>query len=344
MPLFYPSRCLFGRTLLAVCVFGTIFLHLIFVIKIGRTGPKNANFSEIKAVICSIQFKEEAYIDEWVDYHLAIGFTKIYIYDNSENFDLKKWGNQRFRDNVRVKHFPGEIKQIPAYMDCAKLVKKNGETWAAFFDLDEFLLLKKHANINDFLIEYGPSKGALGINWVMVGTSNATKYEPKPVTLRFQQVFCNAWFSMHIKTIARVRGLKHFPDPHSVLFGDNSGQRYWATIDTNGALIEGPFNTNLTTDIAALYHYHHKSREEYVFKRERGRPDFYTKQDYDQKLNFAKNDPLPVGDTFDDSIWQILKSRVPKYGLLEDIGMKQRLSVYLHMFMQYFLSNFPFAF
>ena len=88
---FLPSRCLSGRKLLAVCVFGTIFLYLIFVIKIGRTGPTNVNFPEIKAVVCSIQIKIEAYIDEWVDYHLAIGFTKIYIYDNSENFDLKNW-------------------------------------------------------------------------------------------------------------------------------------------------------------------------------------------------------------------------------------------------------------
>ena len=330
---FLPSRCLSGRKLLAVCVFGTIFLYLIFVIKIGRTGPTNVNFPEIKAVVCSIQIKEEAYIDEWVDYHLAIGFTKIYIYDNSENFDLKKWGNQRFRDNVRVKHFPGKVKQIPAYMDCAKLAEKNGETWAAFFDIDEFLLLKKHANINDFLMEYGPYKGALGINWVLVGTSNATKYEPKPVTLRFQQVLPKAYPNIHIKPIARVRGLKSFIGlPHNVLYDDKNAK----TIDTNGAIIEGPFNRNLTMDIAVLYHYIYKSREEYVSKRERGRPDNDDKQDYDNLLSSAKNDPLPVGDTFDDSIWQILKNRVPKYDLLKDIGMKQRLSVYLRMFMQYF--------
>lgn len=223
-------------------------------------------------------------------------------------------------------------------MDCAKLAEKNGETWAAFFDIDEFLLLKKHANINDFLIEYGPYKGALGINWVFVGTSNATKYEPKPVTLRFQQVYPKGWEA--IKTIARVRGLKSFHTPHNVLFDDKNAK----TIDTNGAIIEGPANRNMTTDIAALYHYHYKSREEFIFKKERGRPDKYDEQEYEKELSSAKNDPLPVGDTFDDSIWQILKNRVPKYGLLEDIGMKQRLSVYFHMFMQYFLSNFPFAF
>ena len=327
---FLISKCLSWRKFWGVCVFVALCLQLCYVIKISLIVPKDFNFPEIKAVVCSIQTKEDAYIDEWVDYHLAIVFTKIYIYDNSENFDLEKWGNQRFRDNVRVKHFPGKVKQLPANMDCAKLAEKNGKTWAAFFDIDEFLLLKKHSNINNFLIEHGPHKGAIGINWVLVGTSNATKYEPKPVTLRFQQVFPQG--NMHINTIARVKGLKRFMTPHNVLFVDKNA----TTIDTNGAIIEGPSNRNLATDIAVLYHYHYKSREEYISKRERGRADINSKQLYDKALSSAKNDPLPVGDTFDDSIWQILKNRVPKYGLLEDIGMKQRLSVYFRMFMQYF--------
>ena len=68
----------------------------------------------------------------------------IYIYDNSDNYDLRNWGNQRFLDNVRVKHFPGIRKQLLAFADCAKRAKKDGAIWAAFFDIDEFLLLKKN--------------------------------------------------------------------------------------------------------------------------------------------------------------------------------------------------------
>ena len=36
------------------------------------------------AVICCIALDEEAYIDEWIQYHLHIGFSHIYIYDNKD--------------------------------------------------------------------------------------------------------------------------------------------------------------------------------------------------------------------------------------------------------------------
>ena len=50
-----------------------------------------------------------------------------------------------------------------------------------------------------------------------------------------------------------------------------------------------------------------------------------------EQIEFAKYGQLPVGDTFDDSIWRILKNRVPRYGLLEDIGIIPKLSIYLQL-------------
>ena len=39
--------------------------------------------------MCVIIKNETLYIDEWVDFHIALGFSPIYIYDNSLAFDLK---------------------------------------------------------------------------------------------------------------------------------------------------------------------------------------------------------------------------------------------------------------
>ena len=271
----------------------------------------------------------------------------IYIYDNSDNYDLRIWGNQRFSDNVRVKHFPGTritlggtSPQCLAYIDCAKIAEKDGATWAAFFDIDEFLLLKKNENINEFLVEYGPSKGAIGINWLIVGTSNATKYEPKPVTLRFQHTDPRNRANTAIKTIARVSEIEKFKNPHFVIFIDNTTK----TIDTNGYTITSSRTRNTTTDIAVLYHYRFKSREEFIARKEGGRPDMDFRiakhqNKITKSIEFAKYGELPFGDTFDDSIWQVLKNRVPRYGLLEDIGIKQRLSIYLRMFMQKIMTS-----
>ena len=340
MAKFFGLKSSSQRNLLCVCVFVAICLPLDYVIKIRCTVPKFGRptiFIDTNAVVCTIQSKEEAYIDEWVDYHLAIGFKMIYIYDNSDNYDLRSWGNQRFLDNIRVKHFPGINKQLLANVDCAKRAEKDGATWAAFFDTDEFLLLKKNRNINEFLVEYGPSKGAIGINWLIVGTSNATKYEPKPVTLRFQHTDPRNRANTAIKTIARVSAIERFQNPHFVIFIDNTTK----TIDTNGSTIKSSRTTNTTTDIAVLYHYRFKSREEFIARKEGGRPDMDFRiakhqNKITKSIEFAKYGELPFGDTFDDSIWQVLKNRVPRYGLLEDIGIMQRLSIYLQMFIQKF--------
>lgn len=96
------------------------------------------NRSVTDAVICVIALNEEKYIDEWIKYHLALGFSHIYIYDNSENYSLKNKSSRY----VTVIHFPGHTKQLEAY-DLFIITYKNKHKWAAFIDCDEFIILKK---------------------------------------------------------------------------------------------------------------------------------------------------------------------------------------------------------
>ena len=150
----------------------------------------NHHNSKRKALMCAIVKDEEAYIDEWVDYHYALGFDKIRIYDNSDLNEMKVFGDKK-GDHVDVIHFPGvpvadcEL-QERAYHDCAqKAVEEGVYTWAAFFDIDEFLVLKKHEDVHDMLEEH-LQRGALGINWyVFEPTQSDLLYVPLPVTKRF---------------------------------------------------------------------------------------------------------------------------------------------------------------
>jgi hypothetical protein len=76
-----------------------------------------------KAAICAIQKGGLKHIDEWVDYNLVIGFDTIFLYDNSDNFELQEWYSVRFfqlnkNETERVQiihHRPGESQQHPAY-------------------------------------------------------------------------------------------------------------------------------------------------------------------------------------------------------------------------------------
>jgi Glycosyl transferase family 2 len=130
-----------------------------------QTAARTTEQTEETAVICAIAKYEEPYLDEWVDYHLSLGFAHIMIYDNTVDFELKEWARKK-SCRVSVRHFPGgSAPQAKAYLNCARhwsssssssssfgqqqRQQRRNHTWIAFFDIDEFLILidQKYQNI-----------------------------------------------------------------------------------------------------------------------------------------------------------------------------------------------------
>jgi hypothetical protein len=68
-------------------------------------------------------------------------------------------------------------------LDRARRLAAEGgnHTWTAFFDVDEFLILKKHAHVEDFLLEKR-ARGTLAVNWLMFSGMSRTPRSPAPVT------------------------------------------------------------------------------------------------------------------------------------------------------------------
>ena len=278
--------------------------------------------------MCCIAIDEEAYIDEFVDYHLGLGFNKIFVYDNSEYFEMKYWWRNKKTitgRNIDVIHYPGHNKQGEAYLECAKRAKEYNLTWAAFFDVDEFLVLKKHDSVDEFLSEH-VSEGSIGVNWFFFEEGGKMTYEPLPVTKRF--LYRQPIVNQHIKSIVRLEHMDMSKAPHVhfpyLLRGTNH--------DTNGKSIDGPFNEMGPADVAVLHHYHTKSFKEYVTKRKRGRAD---EEDLNQVRrsdayvqavdsavanfknalvddSFAAN-VTAQGCIYDNSAWTTMKQLVPKY-------------------------------
>ena len=56
-------------------------------------------------------------------------------------------------DQHRPPSDPGGKRQRPAYTDCLT-TRGKAHTWVGFIDIDEFLVLKRHACVNDFLAEH----------------------------------------------------------------------------------------------------------------------------------------------------------------------------------------------
>jgi hypothetical protein len=251
-----------------------------------NTNPSKYVFSTKKlndAVVCCIALNEEPYIDEWIKYHLALGFSHIYIYDNSLTNSLKN----KKSNNVTVIHFPGSTKQLEAYNLCI-VQYKNKHNWCAFIDCDEFIVLKKHTDIISFL-NYFDKYNSIALNWLMFGTSNEKVYRDEPVTSRFR--YCARKTNEHFKCICKLSSITMFINPHRPLE---------LIYDTNGQPILDSVNYNGTLDIACIHHYYTKSEEEFLKKINRGRADISEKRSTEELLDIhSKNNDVFNSDAWD---------------------------------------------
>ncbi|CAE8602173.1 unnamed protein product [Polarella glacialis] len=187
----------------------------------------------------------------------------------------------------------------------------RNHSWLAFFDGDEFLVLKKHKNIVDLLEATAPegsNVGAVGINWLFFGTSGRDFYQPLPVTKRFQHREEDV--NQHTKSIVRITVGGPCMDPHQFILKDGA-----VKVDTAGKHFSGPFNINGPSDVAVLHHYYWKSQAEWAQK-------FATPRNDNGELRQKRFPFYPTessaGQVLDTSAWEFLKKAVPKYNIYDD--------------------------
>lgn len=211
------------------------------------------NYNMKVALVC-IAKNEDNYIQEWIDYHKKLGYDDIFIYQNN-------WRCQIEEPNVIKIEYDGEVRQVSVYNDFIQKNKTNYD-WASFFDVDEFLVLKKHKNIKEFIKDYQDFDG-IGVNWVLFGDNNLTgDTDDYSVVKRFtkRQLGVNE----HIKSTIKLTD--------DVIMGVHAPSNKMLC-NTNKELFSGSFNKNTLDDIAQINHYFCKTREEFIDKINRGRAD-----------------------------------------------------------------------
>ena len=217
-----------------------------------------------QVMICSILKNEDLYIDEWLEYHRYLGFDRVQLYDNAINASSHIASlPEKYGSFVNVTHFPGLGKQVTAYRDCVAK-NKDHNMWAAFMDIDEFVVLRKHPNIKSFLQDVAPLGGSVALGWSIVGANNSMHHMPGPVVVRF--VLTSVVPDRHVKTIAYLDHVLD-PDIHNthILPGYPSVNQHGRQINC-----KSPYVYNNTREVAYMNHYYTKSLEEFTLKRQRG--------------------------------------------------------------------------
>jgi len=214
------------------------------------------------ALVC-IAKKEDDYLQEWIDYHLKLGFNSIHIFQNDWRFN-----NSIEQDNVYFHEWDGETPLTPegeiweqniqakCYTDFSRNYYEEYE-WAAFFDVDEFLVLKKTNDVKEFIAAYD-SVNCVAINWAMFGDSGLPEPDGRGVIDRFT-MRKNGQHGQ-FKSICKLSPILC----HQIHFSND--QCY----DLNFNMIYNGFNPSGNFDIAQLNHYFTKTYPEFVYKRNRG--------------------------------------------------------------------------
>jgi glycosyltransferase involved in cell wall biosynthesis len=255
------------------------------------------------SALCVIVKNEEMAVAEWISYHKLIGFEEIIIYDNGSTDRTAAIISivSRLDPTVTYKFWrdePGRAPQLTAYSDA---LENSTADWLAFFDIDEFLVLHRHANVNAYLTSVADNISALAINWLVFGSAARIKPGTGLVMERFtncasrrhpKNMFCK---SIVRRTRAATIGV-HTAKLTSGLYADSQGVAVELSGDAKTAKV--------SHDGAQLNHYLLKSWEEFKMKRARGnaaRPP-ESPQKYNHRGNSSRR-PRPNSKDSDDEYW-----------------------------------------
>lgn len=231
------------------------------------------------ALMC-MAMNEDNYIDEWIEYHRKLGVSKFVIYQNNWRYK----GKYTDRDFVELIEFDGTRKHMESFNNFIRDYHDKFD-WAGFIDVDEFVVLKNHNNISDFLAEYNDYE-AVGLNWNMIGSNGLEFTGEYSVLKRFTK--CRKQLHSTIKCFInfnRAKNTLHFRCPHNV----EEHNKIISVDKTHFINAHADENNANNRNIAYINHYYTKTKQEWQNKVLRNwvgaQGRFIDKKEYDEYYN-----------------------------------------------------------
>eukprot|EP00117_Sycon_ciliatum_P041990 scpid55952/ scgid0269/ UPF0392 protein RCOM_0530710 len=204
------------------------------------------------------------YLNEWIDFHLMVGFDHFYLYNNnstdSPEEELAKYIQ---RGQVTMHDFPSQFRvaydgvrenysQKAAVLDALTRYRCQAK-WIALLDMDEFVFSPLGTQLPQVLQRYD-AYGGVSLAWLRFGTSSHM-LPPEMVTIE-GYTFRMRRPSNNFKNIvqpARVAGIQ---DIHEIIF--HSG--YYSVDERYRPVMrETNRNVNRSYKVLRLHHYFTRS-------------------------------------------------------------------------------------
>jgi hypothetical protein len=210
---------------------------------------------------------ELPFVYEWILYHRMLGIDHFFLYDDDPDLPLADY-LKPLSDYVTVvawhgqnKHLPGRNRQTKAYWHAAQNFLAPYQ-WVSFLDGDEFIVLREHENIGDFLATF-PDVSAVSLNWHVFGHNGFYNDPPGLITAQLtRRMFLP---NRNIKTITRCDAIESITSSHSCRLKHGS----W--VDANHRPIADEVYPGKTA-VAHINHYQCRSFTRWMKRVERGTP------------------------------------------------------------------------
>ena len=157
--------------------------------------------------ICAAVVRDEpvAWINEWVKWHLFIGFDAVFLLDNFSEYPLRSISRKSIVFNMDIvqEEFQSNIILVKNSWWNTIAAQYHDATWLALLDIDEFLVWKKGKSLHQILNPY-LAFGGLGVYWRNFGPEH---YDRSPDGFTFPHYSRSINHQTGFKSIIRPRAL-----------------------------------------------------------------------------------------------------------------------------------------
>lgn len=237
--------------------------------------------------IVAILKGEEPFLDEWLLYHKMLGVDHFYLYDDDEASPLTEFlaPHQGYVTIIpwhgKAYALPGRDRQTKAYWHAVQHYAFAYE-WVAIIDGDEFIVLRQHADIKDFLGSF-PDAGAISLHWHVFGHNGYYEDPPGLVTASLtRRMFLP---NPNVKTITRTTCISTITTAHFCRM------KFGYRVDANGRF----YTDNIypgKTDVAHINHYQCRSFTRWMDRVTRGVPCIDDIKDVDPEQKWRTDKEL----------------------------------------------------
>jgi len=277
------------------------------------------DFPDYVSIVLMIK-NEAKFLQEWLEFHILMGVSKFYIYDNESTDNIKEILEPYIRDGL-VEYIFWQSMEWENYKDnnhfraCRDALERcrYKTKWMVVLDSDEFIQPINSKDLREFLLPFDNAGVAqIGVNWHVFGTGGHLK-APNGLlceNYRFRQGK-NSLNKNIVNPRSVIEILVHYHKVSGATVDENMGL-VASESKCNGEIL---FQYTDSADKIRVVHYQSKSMEDWQNKLKRG----YNVRKNNAELFFEIDDSAIVYDdrmaVYASAIKAAIKERVARKDL-----------------------------